>query len=178
MGEAEEARPVKLIVGLLSGERDLLPAVRSELQGLLGPAEEESDLFPFDFTDYYEEEMGGGLEKKFFSFEKLIKPDSLAEIKLQTNELEKKFSREVEEPPRPVNLDPGYVGLSKLVLASTKNYSHRIYLRRGIYAEVTLIYKGGEFQPLPWTYPDYRTEEYRNFFQSVRDSYRQELDDN
>jgi hypothetical protein len=126
----------------------------------------------FDFTAYYESEMGANLLRKFIAFERPVSPADLAEIKLWTNGVEASFSEAAasRRPPvrRPINLDPGYVTLSKLVLATTKDHAHRIYLDRGIYAEVTLRFLKGAFEPMPWTYPDYRTEAYRRFFEGVR----------
>jgi len=117
------------------------------------------------------------IKRKFISFEKLIDPGELGKIKIWTNEVEEIFSnRSDQERPRPINIDPGYVGLSKLVLATTKNYSHRVYLGSGIYGEVTLQYKDGEYKPQPWTYPDYKSEEYLAFFARVREKYCRQLE--
>ncbi|MFW6071135.1 MAG: DUF4416 family protein [Candidatus Bipolaricaulota bacterium] len=172
MGKPSEPKPVQLFVGLLTGYPDYAPKVREELEERFGEVGRESSFIPFDYTDYYSGEMGEGLVKKFFVFHDLIQPDELPRIKLKTNGIELALAEEVEaEVRRPVNIDPGYVGLSKIVLATTKNYSHRIYLERGIYAEVTLQYRDGEFRPQPWTYPDYRSEKYLEFFEEVRDLY-------
>lgn len=176
MGTPEEPNPVKLFTGVLTGYPETVPELKSELESRFGEIDRDSQLFPFEYTDYYAEEMGKGLEKKFFSFRALISPDELAEIKLKTNELEEKFANRLDpEVDRPVNIDPGYVGLSKMVLATTKNYSHRVYLQRGIYAEVTLRYEDGRYRPQPWTYPDYRSEEYLEFFDNIRESYSRQL---
>ncbi|MCF7876602.1 DUF4416 family protein, partial [Candidatus Bipolaricaulota bacterium] len=135
MGEPTEPEPVKLFTGLLTGRPAIIPGVEEDLRAEFGPTDLESELIPFDFTDYYREEMGEGLKRKFISFEKLIDPGKIPEIKLVTNETEEKFSENLNmDLLRPVNIDPGYIGLSKMVLATTKNYSHRLYLRKGIYA--------------------------------------------
>jgi len=176
VGEPTEPKPVKLFAGLLTGMPELLEEVEDGLKREFGPVDCRSGPIPFDFTDYYREEMGEGIERSFLSFQRLIDPGFLPEIKLLTNELEKKISRRGKyDVSRPVNIDPGYLGLSKTVLATTKNYSHRLYLERGIYAEVTLQYSEGRFQPLPWTYPDYRTDKYLDFFARVREIYRKQL---
>ena len=115
--------------------------------------------------------MGRGLKRRFYSFSESIKPDRLVDIKLLTNEIEDRFSRSADFPSRRINLDPGYISPAKLVLASTKNYSHRIYLAKGIYAEVTLYFEKGTFHSFPWTYPDYKSKEYLEIFNKIRGGY-------
>jgi len=177
MGKPTEPKPVKLFTGLLTGVPEILASVEDLLQQEFGPVDNESKIIPFDFTDYYREEMGEGIKRKFLSFDRLVDPGKLSEVKLITNEMEEEISAGTDfEPERPVNIDPGYVGLSKMVLATTKNYSHRLYLGDGIYAEVTLQYRDGCFQPQSWTYPDYRSEAYIDFFDRVRKRYRRQLD--
>jgi hypothetical protein len=173
MARPRLAKPVKLVVGLLAGDVDLLRRARQLLIHDYGAVDLESDVWPFDQTDYYEPEMGPGLNRWFLSFERLIRPDSLAEIKRQTNELEQRIADDCLLPDRqrPVNIDPGYLDLARLVLATTKDRSHRIYLGAGIYAEVTLVYSAGAWQGQPWTYPDYRRPDYHEFFQRVRRRY-------
>jgi len=176
MGKPEEPNPVKLFTGLLTGQVESLGKVEEKLEENFGPIDEKSSLIPFDYTDYYRSEMGEDLMRKFISFRDLVSPETLPEIKLTTNEIERDFSNSGEfNLPRPVNIDPGYIELSKLVLATTKNYSHRIYLGKGIYAEVTLGYKDGSFQAQPWTYPDYRSDEYIVFFDRLREKYQHQL---
>ncbi|MBS3787198.1 DUF4416 family protein [Candidatus Bipolaricaulota bacterium] len=177
MGKPTEPKPVKLFTGLLTGRPEILPAVEDDLRAEFGSTDLESGLIPFDFTDYYREEMGKDIKRKFLSFEELIGPGEISEIKLITNKMEEKFSENLDvDLPRPINIDPGYVALSKMALASTKNYSHRLYVGGGIYGEVALQYKDGCFHPLPWTYPDYRSEEYLEFFERVRTRYCEQLD--
>ena len=130
-----------------------------------GPVSNRSKIFNFTQTDYYTAEMGGGLKKMFFVFKKPIFPENLIDIKLYTMKLESKFS--VSEKRR-VNLDPGYLSLSKVVLATHKDYAHRLYLGKGIYGEITLFFKDKTFTPFPWTFPDYRTPDYINFFNDER----------
>ena len=177
MGQPTKPKPVKLFAGLLTSKPEILDRVEAELRNEFGSIDMASDLIPFDFTDYYRDRMGEGIKRKFVSFEELIGPGSLSETKRITNDLEAEFSSRSDlDVPRPINIDPGYVGLSKMVLATTKNYSHRLYLGGGIYGEVTLQYKEGGFKPLPWTYPDYRSGKYLDFFERVRSHYCDQLD--
>jgi hypothetical protein len=142
--------------------------VRAELEACFGPADLQSPSMEFEFTRYYQPQMGEGLRRTFFSFARLIDPAELAGIKLATNAIEERYRDGGWPVGRPVNLDPGYLELGKLVLASTKNHCHRIYLRDGIYAEVTLVYRDKAFRGFEWTFPDYRTEEYHRFFLEAR----------
>jgi len=172
MAKALSAKPVKLFVGMLTGFPDLIDETKDILISNFGSIDLESDRFKFDFTDYYEKEMGPGLVRKFFSFTPLISPEDLAGIKLKTNEIEEDFARRNEaKVARPANLDPGYLTWAKVVLATAKDYSHRIYLKEGIYAEATLRYFQGAYQPWSWTYPDYKTPEYLRFFHRLRKIY-------
>jgi hypothetical protein len=176
MGKPRPARSVKLLIGLLSGDPDLLRRTRQLLVRRFGPVDAESDLWPFDQTDYYQDEMGSGLLRWFLGFAQHVPPDQLAEIKHETNALEESIAADCALPdiPRPVNIDPGYLDLTKLVLATTKDRGHRIYLGHGIYAEVTLQYSQGAWQVQPWTYPDYRRPEYHAFFSRLREQFRQQ----
>jgi len=172
VGKIKEVRPVKLIVGMIAGREELFELSQTELSSKFGMIDYESEILPFVHTDYYEKEMGKHLKRRFVSFQKPFDPEKLAEIKLFTNQLEEKFSL---EDNRQINLDPGYLSLSKLVLATTKDYSHRIYLREGIYAEVTLYYQDKTFKPYPWTYPDYKTKDYQEVFSQIRQIYLEQL---
>ena len=168
-----------LVVAAFSRFPDALDWARTELIGRYGPVAIESPRFDFTETDYYQATMGAGLLKQFFGFERLIRPEELPVIKMETNGFEAAYAEKgLHDVRRPLNLDPGYLSLAKWVLASTKDHSHRIYLERGIYAEITLHYTSGEFVPLPWTYPDYRREDYRAFFCSARERYRNLLREN
>lgn len=160
--------PVTLIVGMLSARPTLFHAAASELVVLYGPVDLRSTLLDFHWTDYYESEMGPHLKRRFLSFAEKIDPGRLAEIKIETNELEDAFAREHTFVSRPLNLDPGYVCGSKLVLASAKDRAQRLYLGLGIYAEITLDFRKGRFQPVETTYPDYRSPDYIDFFTEVR----------
>jgi len=172
VGEAKRHPPVKLVVGMISGRKSLFDAVQRELIVQFGPLDYESALIPWEFTDYYSRELGENLGRKFLSFERLIDPERLARIKSFTNQLEGKFS---ERGTRRINLDPGYLDSAKLVLATTKNRDHRIYIGQGIFAEVTLHFRGKSFRAWEWTYPDYATPEYIAIFNEIRALYREQL---
>lgn len=172
MGTAKTPRPVKLIVSAFAPSDALLHEARQHLTSAWGTVDYQSDLLPFVHTDYYADEFGSGLVRRIWSFEPLIDPGALVTIKQETNEIEQRWA---VGGRRQVNLDPGYVSMAKLVLATTKNHGHRIYLRDGIYAEVTLVYRNGSYQPWPWTYPDYATEEYATLFGEIRQRYVAQL---
>ncbi len=172
MGKPNPASPVKPVCGLLAADEELLGKGREALGKLLGPVDLQSRVFPFDLTAYYEPEMGPDLRRQFLSFERLIPPEDLAGLKLETNKLEENFA---SGSGRKLNLDPGYVDLSRLVLATTKDASWRVYLGRGIWAESTLRYQKGGFVAWEWTYPDYRLEATREFFAQVRRIYREAM---
>jgi len=129
-------------------------------------------MLPFGHTDYYGREFGADLMRRVYTFAQLVDPGTLADIKLETNELESHWSLEGR---RLVNLDPGYVSLAKLVLATTKNNAHRVYIGKGIFAEVTLRFRAGHFTGLEWTYPDYASPDYCALFDGIRSRYLRQL---
>jgi len=172
MGRISQPLPVKLIVPMFSGDEGLFLVAESRLEETFGPIDYRSGTFPFTHTSYYTPEFGLALLRKFVAFERLIDPSNLAGVKHETNGLEHELA---SDGKRRINLDPGYIYQSKLVLATTKNHSHRIYLCKGIYAEVTLRYQNKAFRPWEWTYPDYRTEEYREILEEIRRIYVEQL---
>jgi hypothetical protein len=109
--------------------------------------------------------MGGNLKRQWISFKTLLNPDRLADIKVMTNDIEDGLAKDQK---RIINIDPGYLTCANVILASTKDFSHRIYLSKGIYAEVTTIYKKEGFIKLPWTYPDYLCPTAVNFIIKAR----------
>ncbi|GJQ48823.1 hypothetical protein KsCSTR_40430 [Candidatus Kuenenia stuttgartiensis] len=176
MGEIGRPKPANLIIGVLSGVQVLFAQIGETLEGYFGEIDLRSNIQPFHYTRYYNDEMGEGILRQFFSFERLIMPDEIAAIKIKTNALEEAIaSEEKYVVARPVNIDPGYINESRLILASTKDFSHRIYLRDGIYAEVTLDYRQGKYESFPWTFPDYKSSEYQEFFLLVRGHYVKKL---
>jgi hypothetical protein len=174
MGEIKKHPPVKLIMGMIAADANLFSSVEAPLSQKFGPVDFRSDAMPFDYTDYYSKEMGAHLMRKFLSFEKLIQPEEIVEIKYFTNDLEKEFLYPGTDR-RQINLDPGYVSAAKLVLASTKDHIHRTYLRNGIYSEITLRMEKKTFRPWQWTYPDYGSEEYIEIFNEIRRMYMEQL---
>jgi hypothetical protein len=172
MGRTKPPKPVKLIVSAFAPGDALLQEARAALTSRWGATDYESELLPFAHTTYYAAEFGAGLVRRIWSFESLVDPAALAQIKRETNDLEQRWLREAR---RQVNLDPGYVSMAKLVLATTKNHGHRIYLDDGIYAEVTLQYRDGAFRAWPWTYPDYASPRYCAFFEDIRRRYVTQL---
>ena len=169
MGVLHNSRePVLLFAGLLYAQGFPFEAAREEMSRRWGPVLFASESFPFTHTDYYEREMGAGLTRVYLAFENLIFPEDLVRFKRESHRMEESFAR---EGARQVNIDPGYVHWAKVVLASTKDYSHRIYMRQGVYAEVTLRYEAGGYRPLEHTYPDYREAPSLRFFHQARELY-------
>jgi len=169
MWKLKEPKPVKLIIGILAANEDCLQVAIEALTAEFGRADLVSDVWPFDKTDYYKDQIGEHILRQFVSIEKLIDPGELAEIKHKTNKLEQELATKLAlSLPRPINLDPGTIEPSKLILATTKNYSHRIYIGKKMYAEVTLLFHKGRWQPLEYTYPDYKQQCYFDFFDKVR----------
>jgi hypothetical protein len=169
MGNIIPHPPVLLTVAAFSRYFEALDWARERISAEWGPIALESSRYAFTETDYYEPTMGPGLKKTFFACQERIDPARLPELKLTANAWEAEYAqlgRHAE--PRPLNLDPGYLTLAKLVLASTKDHAHRIYLADGIYAEVTLYYQDHRWQHRPWTFPDYRREDYQQFFTRCR----------
>ncbi len=165
MGRITRAKPVKLITGFIFRDEKYFKKTENILTRKFGKIDFKSQIIPFDFTDYYAKEFGGNLNRVFVSFENLISPKYLSSIKVITNSVEKKLSLNGN---RLINIDPGYLDSARLVLASTKDYAHRIYLDKGIFAEITLIFKDRSFRAWEWTYPDYKREEYIEIFHKIR----------
>jgi len=161
-------KPAKLVVGLFMKEKLLIEKIAAELIKVFGAIDTVSPWFPFDYTDYYESEMNAPLFRRMLTFKELVRQSSLADIKISTNEIESNYSRGKK---RLVNIDPGYMLKEKFVLATGKNFSHRIYIGKKIYADLTLIYTKGDFKKLPWTYPDYSNKNMLSFLRQVREKY-------
>ncbi|MBN1297113.1 DUF4416 family protein [bacterium] len=174
MGRPRLPQPVKFFTGLLYGSaQDVLDRVREQLVDALGPIDYASPEYLFSLTDYYAAEMGNSIRRCFWSFERVMDPGCLPEIKIVTNRVEGVFAD--SEGRRPVNLDPGYLDFYKMVLASVKERAQKIYLSRGIYADPTLFYLKGRWHPYEWSLPDFKTAVYDEVFQRIRQIYRDNM---
>ena len=175
MGTPREPNPVKLFIGMLTGDPALFGRCTDLLSGQYGPVEMESPVRDWSYSDYYGEEIGAPLFRKFIAFRQVVDPATLASTKLRTNSIEASLALgDTTRMRRTINLDPGYVAEAKVVLATTKDYAHRIYIGDGIYAEVTLLYRKAEqgFIALDHTYPDFCSAEVRQWFLAVRERLR------
>ncbi len=169
MAKVKPVAPVALFCGIIGSDSDLMDYAVNMLCPKYGKIDIVSRLIAFDGSDYYEAEMGKGLFRRFYSFLDLIPPDEIANVKLSTQGIEANYCVNIAgEIRRQVNLDPGYIAPSRLVLATTKDFSHRVYLQKGIYAEVTLNFSKRGCRYLDWTYPDFRQDSYTEFFLEVR----------
>ena len=173
MGKAKEPKPAKLFMSLIASEDEILHQGVNDLCLSFREVDFTSEKLPFHFTDYYTKEMGGDLFRRFITFKILISIPLLPDIKQSTNRLEERYATPVGN--RRLNIDPGYICLAHVVLATTKGYAHRPYLRDGIYADLTLIYRNKSFQALEWTYPDYRQQEVIGLFNQFRKKYVEDL---
>jgi len=168
MSDPQPAEAVKLIASLFSGDGQLIGDALVALSEQYGRADFISAPTSFAYTDYYQKEFGGPLIRRFVAFERLVRPDALPDIKRWTNGLELRLA---VEGRRRVNIDPGYLARAHLILATGKGFTHRPYLRDGIYADLTLMYRDRKFHPLPWTYPDYAGDEVAGMLAGIREKY-------
>jgi hypothetical protein len=172
MGKINEPLPVKLIFSVFTSTEDYFLKAKEEITCFFNNIEQISDKFTFNHTRYYEKEFGKDLFRKFIIVKELYKRDNIAKVKIISNKIEELLSINGK---RMVNIDPGYMSLENFVLFTTKNYTHRIYLESGIFADLTLIYQNNDFMKLPWTYPDYSSDEIRNYLKTIRESYKEQL---
>ena len=164
--------PAKLITGIITRDTKRVISVTDRLADAFGDIDMISPWFPFNDTTYYESEMGNDLYRRMLAFKDLIDPGRLAWVKNRTDAIENEFRHNSR---RRANIDPGMLSLERFVLATGKNFTHRIYIGQQVYADLTLIYQQGRFQPLPWTYPDYRRTNIQDFLLSVRKKYTFDL---
>ena len=174
MSTPREPEDVKLIISVFSMEEKLINEVIYKLEKIFGRTDWISPKLFFDRTKYYAKEMGWPLHRRFISFYALIKPEGIADVKLATNALENGY---LQDRKRKINIDPGYISLERMILASGKNFTHRIYLSKGVYGDLTLIFQRGSFRPLEWTYNDYADPEMINYFNVVRAKYKKQIED-
>ena len=173
MSRPQAPEPVKLFASVLTGEHEVAESVFVQLQKRFGPIDYTSEALPFSFTAYYEKEIGSNLFRYLVSFRELVLPDLLPSAKLFTNSLEDMWVR--ADGTRRANIDPGYIALCHMVLATCKQFTHRPYLGRGVYADLTLLYQRGTFRPLEWTFPDYASRELIELLNSIRTVYFNQL---
>ncbi len=174
MSILKRPKDVQPVLSVLSSRwRDIWPQLESRLEGIFGKLEYVSNDIPFVETSYYNEELGVPIYRRLFSFQTLIPPERLVDIKLRTNALEDEFRD--SRGRRIFNLDPGILSLERFILATGKEYTHRIYLGKGVWADLTLIFQKGKWVPLPWTYPDYAGEDLRGILFFIREGYKQKL---
>ncbi len=171
----EEFLPVKLYTGTIFKDEKILKDAIEKLECKFGKIEEKSEVFDFNFTDYYFKEMGKPLYRQFFVFEGLIEPQLLPDIKIFTNRLEEDLMKKYNLTGRGINLDPGIITAGALIVATAKNFSHRVPLKNGIYAHLEYLFDKKGVRTLDWTYQDFRSEEYKDFFFKVRKRYINEL---
>jgi len=172
MGTIKAAEPALLFVSTLYSSSDIFNYSKEILEKNFGDILFISPSLPWEYSSYYKDEIGWPLFRQFIFFKNLIDPELLTDIKLKTNEIESALS---SEGKRRINFDPGYLTLSKVVLASTKNYSHRIYLGKGIYGEITLIYREGIYSPHLFTYRDYQDKTHIDIFMKARETLKKML---
>jgi hypothetical protein len=175
MAEVKPFAPVKLIVGIIASQETVLARAVEGLTAVNGPVDLRSPAFPFDQTDYYEKQMGKGLSRTFLAFLRLVPPESLSDIKVRTNALEEEIRKSQAGVSRVVNIDPGILTAAALIMATAKDFAHRIPLRLGIYAHLELLFTRNAVRFLPWTYPDFREEGHQRFFLEARQAYLRQL---
>jgi hypothetical protein len=173
MAEPVIPQKAKLFIGIIFSSEEVMLKARKKLERKFGSIDTETLYIPFSHTVYYKE-IGSKLYKVFFSFEKLIGRDRLADIKLYTNSIERNLS---SKGNRQVNLDPGYLTLSNVFLASCKEFFHRAYLGKGVYIENEYQYVNKEYVFWDWTYPDYKKSEYLSYFHDLRKIYYSQIRD-
>ncbi|MFP4114732.1 MAG: DUF4416 family protein [Spirochaetota bacterium] len=178
MGRISGFQPHKLFVAaLVSSDLDV-DRVRRTVAERFGPIDSELAARPFTFSSYYDEEMGSGVVRTIFSIDPLVDPAELASLKERSNTIEAEHARPRSASGaqgRTINLDPGLLSLSRVILATTKASAHRIPIRDGLYAEITLVYRHGRYAPLEWTYPDYQSDDFVSWLGSVRTRYHEQL---
>lgn len=173
MGVIKQHKPVKFFCAVTFCNNIKLSDIADKIESVFGEIELQSGLYNFSqYTDYYKAEMGDNLKKNFIAFTKIREPELLVKYKIETNQLEKDF---LSKGRRTINIDPGYLTEAKIILATTKDYSHRIYLGEGIFGDLHLFFENGSFRKQQWTYPDYRQDSAIDFFNKMRLCYREQL---
>jgi len=172
MGIVNNPRTVQFFTSIIFKDNECIDSVERDIRNEIGNIIERTAFMSFKYTRYYEKEMGSNLSRIFLLFEPLFQREHLPEIKIKTNIIETSLALEGK---RIVNIDPGYISLENVVLATTKGYAHRVYLNSGIYAELTLIYHNNTYRPVEWTYPDYGSEEIVAIFNRWRNILKEKI---
>lgn len=176
MWDIKSPKPVKLIIGILAANEGALSRAAKAVETEFGRIDMKSQVWPFTQTEYYKDETGPNILRQFVTIEKLIDPGDLAGIKHKSNEIEQQLAGQLSSDwPRPVNIDPGVIEPSKLILATTKNFSHRIYIGDRMYAELTLSFIKGLWKSFDYTFPDFKQNTYHDFLSKVRDRLVEQL---
>lgn len=172
MSEPHKVLPCKLFIGAFYSDENFLIKAKEEMEKNIGEIDFESEIFDFIYTNYYEKEMGKNIKRIFYSFKELIDPSKIVDIKYITWDIEKKFTLEGK---RKVNIDPGYMDYFKVVLVSFKEGGYKVYLGKGVYADITLWYEKGKFRPLLTSFPDFKSDLYEKTFLKIREIYKRDL---
>lgn len=172
MSHPNPPQPAKLVIGVFTNDKKLLPPVLESLTNQFGDIDLISPWIAFDYTRYYKPEMGPDLVRRMMAFKPLMDQDALSSVKLATNLIEAELATHTR---RNINIDPGYMLRERFVLATGKNFAHRIHIGSGIYADLTLLFQKGAFQSLPWTYPDYKAPQMQSFLTQARNKYIKDI---
>ncbi len=174
MKKLDSPFPVKLVCGLLFRSEDSLESGLGSLKSEFGDIDFRSENLEFSYTGYYEKEMGTPLFRVFVSFQNLVDPADLSTIKNWTNRIERDNAL-TADGKRSLNIDPGYLNPTAYILATSKNYAHRIYLGKGVFAQQELLFERSRIRTLDWTYPDYRSFEYQEVLRKIRRIYLDQI---
>ncbi len=172
---SQKTYPVQPVLAVLFRDSTLLEPVRDKVDSHWGPMEYQSDPIPFNVTDYYRDEFGEDLKRSIWSFEEQMDASHLVRRKKEAESVEQRFARNGD---RRVNLDPGYIDPAKLVLASGKENGQKIYLDKGVFADIILFYEKGEWKPMPWTFPDFRDGRYDEALTRIRTQWKRKQKQN
>ena len=170
--DSNQLLKVKLVAAVLHQTEGALAEAYQWLEKTFSRIDIKGNYFPFQVSDYYEPEMGANLKRGIISFEELIHPGKLAENKLKTRELEQRLA---EDGNRQVNIDIGYLDMYKVVLASFKGRSNKIYMSEGIWADIVLVFEKGDFTTLNWGFPDFKSGIYNETLLSIRNRYKEQV---
>ncbi|ADG70401.1 DUF4416 family protein [Brachyspira murdochii] len=163
-----------LITALMYNDINIYNLALEKLINNFGEIEVISDEYLFSHSIYYKEEMGDTLNKRFIVFKNMIERDYISNVKRITDNIEREYLDDKNN--RKINIDPAILTLENFILVTNKNFTHRIYLKDGVFADLTLIYKKKEgYTELPWTYADYSSDETKKFLKKIRELFYNRL---